>query len=1059
MFTRLLRPAAWIALALAGMPATAQDSNTEDEAALREYHSANGLLNRGLYELAADEYHKFLADNDDHAKAPVARYGLAVCLFRLQDYDTAIEELKRLHRARRFQYAAEVATILGQCYLTKQRYAAASDMFREVVDKHSEHDLADDAGAHLAEALYLNGDYEEAIRRGAEVAGRWPKSPLRVRVEFFRALSEMATKNYEAAAKVFATIGREQPQGPFAEQAALLLAQCHHHTNEVGQAVRWYRQVLKQTGGRYVPDAQLGLAMLLQQQGKAAEAGELLDRLISRNPDGPLLPAARLQRGRVWFDAGRFDRARTAFEQVGDSDEQLADDVAYWVAKCKLREGDFEEAARLLEAAIEAHPKSELMPEMSYDRAVALVQAQQNDEAADALARFRSRFGKHAMAADALQLLAMVEHRRKDYDTSQKQCRAFLKQYASHGLAGAVAFLSSENDFLRGRYEQAVKGYRGFLEKFPQDARSNKARYRLGMALYRLERPEEAAELLADVARGTGQDELFRPARLALGDIQFQRGEWKQAEQSLRAYLSGDAEAASADDALLKLGLSLQRQGRHEEALASFERLQNDFRESPHHLQAVFERGQVLVALERLDEAAAAFEQVLAKGGDSRFAPYVQNHLGAIALKRNDFELAADRFANVARDDSPAELAAEALFQGGQALMAAKKFKGAREVFAKLLEKHPAHDRAAHGRAQLAIALSRLDRHEEALKAIAIARRGLAQLSPSERSALQYEKAWCLRQTGKSEQATAAYRELLRADGGGSVNLYAMLELAEIEAGAKRYAAAAKLLRQLRKLGQNDAKDLPADVRELATYRLGVCEFELGRLKKSAELFEEFVTSFSESPLLASASLFCGEALFKTARPKQAVEHFTRVVERFESDPAYQPSLLRLGEALAELQHWPRSEKAFADYLARFGDSDQWFQARFGIGWARENLKRFDEAITAYRDVVERHKGATAARAQFQIGECLFAQKNHDEAVREFLKVDILYAYPEWSAAALYEAGRCFEALGKPVEARQQFQAVAEKYKETRWAGPASKRLKSVKGGSIPGRDERNTGK
>ena len=161
------------------------------------------------------------------------------------------------------------------------------------------------------------------------------------------------------------------------------------------------------------------------------------------------------------------------------------------------------------------------------------------------------------------------------------------------------------------------------------------------------------------------------------------------------------------------------------------------------------------------------------------------------------------------------------------------------------------------------------------------------------------------------EKATAAYRELLRADGGGSVNLYAMLELAEIEAGAKRYAAAAKLLRQLRKLGQNDAKDLPADVRELATYRLGVCEFELGRLKKSAELFEEFVTSFSESPLLASASLFCGEALFKTARPKQAVEHFTRVVERFESDPAYQPSLLRLGEALAELQHWPRSEKAW----------------------------------------------------------------------------------------------------------------------------------------------------
>ena len=51
-----------------------------DEAILRGYHSGNGLLSRGLHEMAVTEYRKFLAEHSEHDKAGSARYGLAVCL-------------------------------------------------------------------------------------------------------------------------------------------------------------------------------------------------------------------------------------------------------------------------------------------------------------------------------------------------------------------------------------------------------------------------------------------------------------------------------------------------------------------------------------------------------------------------------------------------------------------------------------------------------------------------------------------------------------------------------------------------------------------------------------------------------------------------------------------------------------------------------------------------------------------------------------------------------------------------------------------------------------------
>ena len=110
--------------------------------------------------------------------------------------------------------------------------------------------------------------------------------------------------------------------------------------------------------------------------------------------------------------------------------------------------------------------------------------------------------------------------------------------------------------------------------------------------------------------------------------------------------------------------------------------------------------------------------------------------------------------------------------------------------------------------------------------------------------------------------------------------------------------------------------------------------------------------------------------------------------------------------------------------------------------------------MAEYRRVAAGHQGPTAARAQFQIGECLFAQGKHEEAARELLKVDILYAYPEWSAAALYEAGRCLEATGKAADARAQYEQVVQKHGDTRWAKLAGERL-SAKPAAAPPVPER----
>jgi len=1027
-------------------------ASNADEDAPAGYYSANGLLNRGLYDLAAPEYRQFLAENSGHEKAPVARYGLSVCLFRTQKYKQAADELRPLTSLEDFPFAVEAGVMLGQSYLALNQYDKAVHTLKDLVTKHKRHDLTDDAAAMLIEAYYRAEQYEAAVTLGRRFDARWPDNPLRERTLFHVGLSHLALADHEAAAESLAQLLKSHPNSLYADQAALMLAQCRHRLGALEAATRWYKKTLAGQAAALIPDALYGYALLLHQQGHLPRAGELLDRLLKMHPESKHARDAGMLRGRIWFEQNSYDKAAELFQQASGVDD-VGEEAAYWSAKCRLRQDRPDDAANMLQSAMKKYPSGDWRAEMLYDLGVALTRIDREKDAARAFNAFLDDYAEHAMAPDALAMLAVIEHRGGSFESSVEHCDAFLRDHAAHEQAADVRFIRAENFILAREYEEALDAYREFLTRHGDDPQAPRAVYRLGMTLFHLNRHDEALEPLLASTKLVEADNAYMACELALGEIYFQRSDWGEAEEHLAAYLKNGLQAPAADDALLKLGLSRQRLQKQNEAREAYERLLEQFEDSPARLHAMFELGQTLVALGLPDEAEKRFEQVVEQAPDSRFAPFALNHLGAIASARRDHARAADYFAQVMAKDAEGAVAAEAQFQRGAALLEEQDYEAAGEAFNAYVKRWPDGELAPRARARHAITLARRDMPKKALKAIERVEKAHADLLDSPTMlALRHEKAWCLKKLNRPEEAAALYGELADDSSNPGLRAYAMLEQAEILAAKNDCAAAVALLRRLRELADAGQVTLEADVRAPALYRLGACLFEQGDSKAAADVLTEFLTNFTEHELTASASYFCGEALFKLGRHREAIDHLTRVVEDFEKNDARGPAMLRLGECRAALQHWAKSEEVFGDYLRLLPDSEHWYQARFGLGWARENQQRYDEAIADYRAVVERHKGATAARAQFQIGECLFAQKRLEEATRELLKVDILYTYPEWSAAALYEAGRCFEQQGKAVEARAQYKAVAEKYENTRWAAMAAQRLAAVTAEALPGR-------
>lgn len=1021
------------------------------DAVLRDYRSATGLLNKGLHELAIPEYQRFLAEQPTHEKAGLARYGLAVCYFRLNRFEEAGVALSAIPDSAEFPFRAEVLAMRGQISLLAGEFDPAAKCLGQVVRECGASAAAPSAGALWVEALQRAGQSRDALAAAEICSKRWPEDPSAERVGYYAAVAQRSLGQWANAVTTLEQLLGRYPAGPLSRQARLLLADSLEQLQDWPRAAAEYDKLGSDEGAPLTAEARLGLARTRLAQGDAAGA-EKIAAEMGRAGRSAQSATIGLILARAQIAQGNYSGAIAVLGRLPIDDLDLADDIAYWTAKCHLRSGATDAAAQRLAEAIEQFPQSELRAEMGFDCALALQRMGKLDEALTALQPVRESSAGTPLAADAVLLSASIAHQRGDYDTSAGLCADFLKANPLHTSQAQAAFLLAENYFLAGRHEEAVAAFARFAGDHANDSQVAKARFRMGLAFAKLGRWEEAMPLLKEAAGAAEKDAALRVVWLVLGERSFELEQWADAARLLGRYGQADPAPEGLPAILLKFGIAAGRAGDRAVALAALERVTGAPADGALRAHAWFERGELMLAGGDESGAAAAFAETLKLAADSPFTPYAHQRLADLATRRGKPEeaLAHLNAIGLAAGQDPT-LASETNWQTGQTLLKLERYAEARAVLLTLCEKYPSSKRIPAARAQAAICLARLDEREAAVAELAaLDAQMLASLDGELRGAVHYEHALGLRGLGRTSDAATVFQKLVESAGDGPLGQAARVELAALEMEQRRFAPAAELLRAVR--GGPGFATLSLGLRNQTAYRLGVCEFEVGRFAPAVAALEEFLRESDDPALALSANFYCGESLLKLDDPERAATSFTRVTEQAGRDASYAAAWLRLGDALAQRQRWPASEQAFSDFLDRFADHPNRYQAQFGLGWARENQGRHSEAIAVYQAVVESHSGPTAARAQFQIGECLFAQKKLDDAVRELLKVDILYAYPEWSAAALFEAGRCLEELGKSAEARQQYEAVIAKHGDTRWANLARERQAVLQTPVVPGR-------
>jgi TolA-binding protein len=1017
----------------------AQDGQPQSvDAATKQLTAAHGLFQRGLYKLAAAEYEGFLKDHGDHAEATTAKYALGVCRYRLNEYDAAVASLNEVLRDAKFAQRDDALAVVGHCHLAKKDYDKALAAFDELLAKHPQSKHAEVTALNRAQVLYLAGKPPEAAEAAKAFISKYPQSKELPTGLYFLALSQYGQNKPAEAGKTLADLLQAHGDSRYSLDATLLFGQCLEATGDLDGATQQYRRFVDSAPATRKGDGYYSLGVALYKAGKYDEAARELARVIEDGKkEGPYANAARLQLGLAQLAGGKTSEARQTLEQVAASDADRRNDARYGLAQCDIAEKKFDSARAALDELSKAQPAPANLPQVLLDRAVCAAELGKHDQAVEELDAFRKRFSDGPQAKEAAYRQAFSLHKLGKFDQSRALSEK-LAEAKDSPFAAPAAELDAENLFLLTKYPEAAEAYAKLSAASKDDDKRLRFELRRGQCAYFAGDYAKAVQFLQPLA---SDEKVARSADLQqavflLGDAQLQQGKNAEAAEALEKFLRW-AKGDNAE-AQYKLALAQLRSKDPDAAERTLAQVASGPADSPWVQRALLEHGQLLYKQNKPAPAADALERVLRTGAPDELAAPATYLLGWIDFDAKRFEQADQRWSRVREKYPTHALAADAAFQRGVALKEAGKLEDALSAFQAYLASYKDGQHVPKAKQLAAATLVALDRNDQAEQMLAT----LASDTQSASDTVLYDLAWAQRGKKDTKAAAETYRRLLKSHPESKLAPAARAELAEFVYAAGDFAGAAALLEPVVADDKADPKTLLA-----ARYRLGWCYEKLNKHDKAGAALLDFADQHADSDLAASALLQAGLSYAADGRADKAEGALSRMLERFPQHKQASVAMLKLGEVQAESSQFDKSLRTFSDFLARYGSDPLAYRAHFGAGWAHENLKHYEEARKAYQKTIAATNTETAARAQFQIGETHLAEGKLDDAVAALLAVEDVYAYPQWSARALVEAGRAFEQLKQNEQASAQYSIVVSKYKDTPEAGLAQERLKALKNG------------
>ncbi|MGO8749011.1 MAG: tetratricopeptide repeat protein [Thermoguttaceae bacterium] len=977
------------------------------------------------------------------------QYAVAAGLYARQQWKLAVHEFQvfaekypnhpKLKQS--IFFTAEALVQLGQS-------EEATARFREYLKRDPSGPYARSARFRAGEAFYLAGKLDQAKAELRAFVEKYPADDLNAYALPYLGDIALAQKDIAAAENYFRQGLSRFPQGQRQDDCRFGLGRALEKQDKNEEAERLYLAVAAKTGIPLAADAQFRLGAVQYAMGKYHEAIELFAAFETRLAGSPRQPAARLGHGWALMKLGKPAEAGKVFEQIV-GDEKLGIEARYWLGLSQKAQKDWPGAAETLLAAAAADPSHRLVSAMRFHAGDALFLAGQAAAARREFDQVLAAGGEDEWVERALHGKIAIALLEKDHVAIDRDAAEFSRRFPHSDLKIDVQRIVVRSLIERKQYQQAtaiLRAFTGAESSAPQatsDPQRLEDRYLLTLAYEGLKRYDDALATLAPVLQSaTGS--LKADALLTKASLHMAKKEFREALAALETWQSTispgiEPPAETVNRGRGQLAICYARAGQVGKAKQVYRELLRKNLPRP-----------ILVSLtEQLAEAAYAagdvawsnglFQWLAGAGQPADEQRKGLSGLGWSQFKAGDLEAAAATFDKLLRQGPPASMAAEAALVRGQILEKLNRPDPAVAMYDRVIRDYPSSKELPKALICAARLHQALHQNQEAAALFERVTKEFANLD--DRDGALYQWAWTLADLGKAGESAEVFEQLRKEYPHSRYWADATYRILERAFAAKEFARSRKLAAAL--LAAKPA----ASLRESTMLVQGQIEAAEGKWKEALAAFQAVVREFPAGSSRPIADLGTAEAIYRQGDYLTSGERFQQLAKEGAGRPPAWRALvhLRLAQSLCQQKKWQDALAIAAKIESEFPRFEEQYEADYIVGRCLAAEAEFAAAREAYGKVIRskgNEKSETAAKAQLMIAETYLHQKDYAAALREYLRVELLYAYPTEQAAALLQAGKCHELLGEWKEATGVYERLIKSYPDTKFAKEASDRAK-----------------
>ncbi|MBF0570297.1 MAG: tetratricopeptide repeat protein [Candidatus Omnitrophica bacterium] len=653
---------------------------------------AQGLLSRGMYDMAISQYQKFISDYPHSPSLPEAYLSLGEGYFLSQDFNKAVDAFNRFNQLypnseqlpmsllrlgqidiqqKKYDEALKDLTSIeaqkqlkgemlqsfyfytAQAYQGKIDIASALDYFQKAAQVEGASAYTAYALKEIGQIQAQNGHYSEAMDAYAKSMSLAGDDSLKGELNYRAAELQFLSGKYADAVKGFGQVISQYPNLEYTNEALANLLLSYFNLGQYDELLNEYQkdaQKIKNDDTFYSIHFAAVLAYI--ELKKYEQANELLDRMLA-------LPALKsnerakifIKKADILIREKKYKDGVALLDAYSSENTGSADENFFLKAQGYYGLGDYDHAFNFFENVSSNFPESRFVKSALLGEAHARRQMGRNKESEVLFLKYYNTQDDPNLKSEALFDAVMTSVQSSDVNEIISNAQEYIKAFPNGEKYSEVLLILADTYGKNNHLQEAVKLLQGYLAKPESVQRPNSAYFLLGFDQQLLGNSDQA---LAAYAQVDGQKEEGKFYLAALKNLAIIYLEQKKEDQA-RTYFDQLISKADQNDLQIKTYvwvcneyLKLQK---YDDVLRIAALAEKKFSQSS-LLEIEYFKAEALRGQGSCDEADKIYSQVTSSKEKNVYTGSAHIGYGLCLMKANKFDEAKQEFKK-ALDENP----------------------------------------------------------------------------------------------------------------------------------------------------------------------------------------------------------------------------------------------------------------------------------------------------------------------------------------------------------------------------------------------------------------------